>query len=140
MHSVNRQKFTLDRFILKPKAPSIVRSSVWTAVLNRINTNDLLQIVKPKTAIFHNICVMCMKILNQLHAFLIANSLWIRVGLFELSGDFFLSIRFKGFGRRKQVKVLWNYAFFAIFWCICLDRNAQIFQGLLVSLEMLWDR
>ena len=59
-HSPNSQKFFYDKIIWKAKAPSKVKSFVWTVVLNRINTNDLLQFWRPKTAIFPNICVMCM--------------------------------------------------------------------------------
>ena len=80
-HFPNDQKFALDKLIWKFK----VKSFLWTVVLDRINTNDLLQIWRPKS----NIYVMCMDNLESVaHLFLlcpIANSLWNR--LFSISGE-----------------------------------------------------
>ena len=54
--------------------------------------------------------------------------------------EYFLTIRILGFGRRKKVNILWNYTWFEVPWCIGLKRNAQIFQIVLVSLDLLWDK
>lgn len=58
---LNDWVFIPDNLIWKFKAPSQVKAFVWNAVLNRINTNDLLQIWRSKAALSLNICVMCMK-------------------------------------------------------------------------------
>ena len=42
--SPNRESFLLDKPIWKLIVPFKVKFLIWTAVLNRINTNDMLQI------------------------------------------------------------------------------------------------
>lgn len=48
----------LDEPIWKSKASSNVQVFVWTAVLNQINTIDMLQKCRPLTAVSPKICIM----------------------------------------------------------------------------------
>ena len=57
--SPNIDRFLLDKPIWKSKSPSKVKAFVWTAVLNRINTNDMLQKRRPLMALSPNMCIMC---------------------------------------------------------------------------------
>ena len=58
-HSLNTTSFHLDKPIWKSKVPSKVKSFIWTVVLNRINTNDILQVRRPHKAISPYVFVMC---------------------------------------------------------------------------------
>ena len=51
-----------------------------------------------------------------------------------------LTIKSEGFGRRKKVKIIKGCVVSAILWCIWLERNAWVMQGISMSLEILWDK
>ena len=66
-NSLNTTSFHFNKPICKSKAPSKVKPFIWTVVLNRINTNNILQVQRPPKAISPNVCVMCGRIQNQYH-------------------------------------------------------------------------
>lgn len=51
----------LFKYFWKIKAPSDVKNFVWTAELNRINTNDFLQTRRPNKALSPNVCMTCLR-------------------------------------------------------------------------------
>jgi len=50
--------FSLHVFFWKTKVPYKVKAFIWMAVLNRLNTNDLFQILSTNIVISPNVCVM----------------------------------------------------------------------------------
>ena len=149
--SANIERFLLDKFIWKSKSPSKVKAFVWTAVLNRINTNDMLQKRRPLMALSPNMCIMCgLDSESGAHLFLhcpSARSIWNR--LFGFFGESwvcpmdlqqFLLIKFRGFGSRKEAKILWQSSVFAVLWCIWLERNARVFNDSFSTIDFVWDR
>lgn len=150
-HSPNRVYFLLDKLIWKSKTPVKVKSFVWTAVLNKINTNDMLQKRRPLTALSPNWCIMCRSTSESGdHLFLhcsTATLIWNKLfGIFgeswacPLSLNQFLAMNFRGFGCRKEARTLWLCLVFAILWCLWLERNARIFQDSFATLDCIWDR
>lgn len=81
--------FPLAEFIWKYKIPSQVKAFAWTVVVNRVNTNDLLQIRWPHKALSPNVCVLCFKDAEtHIHLFLhcpVAREMWSR--LLAYSGE-----------------------------------------------------
>ena len=149
--SSNPTSVILSNFFWKIKAPSKVKAFVWTAVLNRINTNDLLQIRRPNKALSPNVCVMCFQSAEtNSHLFLhceVARFVWDK--LFGIFGEYwvcpadlgaFFANRCVGFGRRKDQKALWYCAVLAILWCLWLERNDRIFKNKFLPPHLLWDR
>ena len=65
-HSLNTTSFLIDKPIWKSKAPSIVKSFIWTTMLNRINTNDIWQVRRLYKAVFPDV-LHIVQIQNQLH-------------------------------------------------------------------------
>ena len=87
---------------------------------------------------------------SRAHLFLhcpMARSLWIR--LFGIFGESwvcpkdihqFLLTKFRGFGSRKEAKILWQTSIFAMLWCIWLERNSRVFNDSFSSIDFIWDR
>lgn len=96
----------------------LVKSYIRIVILNRINTNDILQIQRPKTTLSPYICVMCMHSAETganlfLHCQVVDFS-WNE--LFRIFREKLLvdletyPIQFKGSGHTKDRKILWQYA------------------------------
>ena len=118
-------------------------------MLNRINTNDMLQVRRPLKAISPYIRVMCgASSKSTPHLILhcsMADFLW--NALFGIFGecwvcpkalDQFLLTSFTGFGRRKEAKSLLQYTVYV--WCIWLERNSCNFNGKYSDKHVLWIR
>ena len=146
-HSLNTTSFHLDKPIWMSKTPSRVKSFIWTAVLNKINTNDILQVQRPHKAISPDVCVMCgVNTESVSHLFLhfpMVDFLWNT--LFDIFGecwkcpttlDQFLSTSFAGFERRKEAKSLWHFAIYATVWGIWLERNSHIFNDKFSNMQV----
>lgn len=52
----------------------------------------------------------------------------------------FFDIQFRGMGRGKKARTLWNCAFMAVFWVVWLERNGRIFNDKKSSLVELWNK
>ena len=139
-HSLTITSFLLNKCIWKSKAPSKVKFFIWTIVLNKINTNDMLQVQRPYTAISPGVCIMCGTSSESvpplfLH-YHVADSLCNT--LFGIFGecwvcpatlDQFLLTRFLGFGNNKEAKSLWEYSVYATICSIWLERNSITFNN-----------
>lgn len=55
--SPNLGSNSLSKSFWKIKAPSIVKALIWTAILHRINTNDLLQTRRPNKDLSPDVCM-----------------------------------------------------------------------------------
>ena len=112
-HSLTPTSFLLDKPIWKSKAPSKVKSFNWTVMLNRINTNDMLQVQRPHKAISLDVCVMG-RIHNQ-YLTHFCTIMWLTLfGIFgecqvcPVTLDQLLLTSFVGFGKNKEAKSLWQ--------------------------------
>ena len=52
----------------------------------------------------------------------------------------FLLTKFRGFGSSKGAKILWQSSFYAMLWCIWLERNAKICHDSFSTVDFIWDR
>ena len=108
-------------------------------MLNRINTNDMLQVRRPHKAISLEVSIMCGVSYELVsHLFLhcpVADSLWNTLfGIFgecwacPTTFDQFLLTSFVGFGMRKEAKSLWQCSIYATVWSIWLEHNSRTFN------------
>ena len=149
--SPNKERFLLDKLIWKSKSPSKVKAFIWIVVFNQINTNDTLQKRRPLITLSPNICIM--RGLDSKSGALhfsycpTVRSIWIR--LLGISGELwvcpmdlrkFLHTKFRGFGSRKEAKILWQSSIFAVLWCIWLERIARIFNDSFSTIDFVWDK
>ena len=120
-------------------------------MLNRINTNDILQVRRPHKAISSDMYVMCGANSESVYRLFlhcsVANFLWNTLfGIFGAGWvcpatlDQFLLTSFVGFGRRKETKSLWPCAIYATIWSIWLEHNSRTFNHRFSSKQVLWDR
>ena len=121
-------------------------------MLNRINTNDILQVQRPHKGIYLDMCVLCVgQIQNQYHiCFCIV--LWLIFYGTLCFGTFgecwvcpaildqFLLTSFAGVGGGKEAKSLWQCAIYATIWCIWLECNSRTFNDRFSDELVLWDR
>ena len=143
--SPNRERFLLDKFIWKSKAPSKVR----TFVLNSINTNNVVQKRRPLTALSPNMCIMCgLDFESGAHLFVhcpMARSTKNKLfGIFRESGvcpmdlHHFLLTKLRGFGSCKDAKILQQSLVYVLLWYIWLDKHARIFNDSLLTINLIW--
>ena len=50
-----------------------------------------------------------------------------------------MTIDYKGFGKFKRCRVLWQTACIALIWVVWRERNARIFEDKVRISEVLWD-
>ena len=74
---LNRISFHLDKPIWKSKTHSKVKSFICTTVLNRTNTNDVLQVQRSHRAISTDVCYVWW-VLNLFHIFF-CTILWLNL-------------------------------------------------------------
>ena len=109
--------FFLTKFVWNCQVPFKVKAFVWLVAHKKVNTNDLLQLRRPRKALSPDICKLCMKQRESVdHLFLhcsVLLGLWHR--LFQLakmdwvpprSISDMMSIDYKGFGNSKRGVVL----------------------------------
>lgn len=52
----------------------------------------------------------------------------------------FLIVEFTEFGRKKENKVLWQFAVFTVLWSLGLKMNARVFKQQFLPPDLIWDR
>ena len=149
------ENFLLDKSIWKSKAPLKVESFVWTTVFpNRINTNDMLQKHKPLIALSPNTCVICCyssELVSHLFFSIVLLGIifgasfeifwenWVSLTSYDLF-LFFIKLNSEALGFINKLRFYRNvHFFFAILWCLWLERNTKIFKGI-SSFDNIWDR
>lgn len=119
----------------RPNFPFKVKAFAWTMVLNKANTNDLLQIRRPHMALSPNVCVFCFKEEEtHSHLFLLCPmARKMRSRLLAFSGEQWvapkrvedlLNIGLFGFSKNKDNRSLWKCALFSTLQYLWLERNA----------------
>ena len=147
--SSNLIPFLRANFIWKSKAPPKVKALAWLVVLEKVNTNDMLQARRPYKSPSPHWCILC-KGSGELvdHLFLhcpITLGLWhklLRATNLEWVPprnirDIFI-ISFKGLGKSIKGKTLWHIAYFTILWIVLQEKNARIFEERCRTKEVLW--
>lgn len=120
-------------------------------MLNKLNTNHMLQMRRPGKSISPDWCVMCRSHADSHdHMFLHSDSarcLW--HNLFGVEAEVwvspaivtsFLQVKYRGFGKGMNRSILLQCGVFTILWCIWTEHNSRIFKEKALSLSLLWDR
>ena len=116
----------------------------------KVNNNDLLQLRRPYKALSPDIYKLCIKHGESAdHLFVYCSlTLGLQHILFQIakmdlvplrSISYMMTIDYKGFGKFKRCRVLWQTACIALIWVVWRERNARIFEDKVRISEVLWD-